>query len=282
MEPKLLEAKRFVDMRTGCSYRYVLSDTEYFRPHYHDYYEVFIMLNGSAVHCVNGERFLLHRGAVVFIRPRDVHDYICVDGKPFSMLNLTFTAETSEQLLSFLGDGFPGREMLSSEYPPEAELLDTDFSWLEAQMADIRAIDMSDVARLRTTLRIFLFRLMTRCFFNFEEDETDMPLWLSRLCLEMKKSGNYTLGAERMVELSGKSREHIARSLKKYTGMTISEFVNQLRLKFIANMLKNSNHSISDIVFESGFNNLSWAADRFKAAYGVSMSEFRAQGRQGG
>ena len=50
MEPKLLTAERFVDRETGCSYRYVHSSTEYFRPHFHDYYEIFILMEGEAKH----------------------------------------------------------------------------------------------------------------------------------------------------------------------------------------------------------------------------------------
>ena len=44
MEPKLLTASRFVDQMTGIGYRYIHSDTEYFRPHYHDYFEVFLIV----------------------------------------------------------------------------------------------------------------------------------------------------------------------------------------------------------------------------------------------
>ena len=70
MEAKLLTAERFVDMRIGCSYRYVHSTTEYFRPHYHDYYEIFILYDGTALHLINGEEKKLYAGDAVFIRPR--------------------------------------------------------------------------------------------------------------------------------------------------------------------------------------------------------------------
>ena len=40
-------------------------------------------------------------------------------------------------------------------------------------------------------------------------------------------------------------------------------------------MLKNSNHDIADIVFESGFGNISWASELFKERYGMTMSEYR-------
>ena len=91
MTPKLLTAERFIDMRSEISYRYVLSDTEYFRPHYHDYFELFLMLDGSAVHFVNGDEIKLSKGTAVFVRPNDTHDFVCKNGKTFSMLNITFT-----------------------------------------------------------------------------------------------------------------------------------------------------------------------------------------------
>ena len=58
--------------------------------------------------------------------------------------------------------------------------------------------------------------------------------------------------------------------------MTVTEYINSLRLNYIANMLRNSNYSISDIIFDSGFNNISWASEQFKAKYGMTMREYRA------
>lgn len=279
MQPKLLTADRFVDPMSGCSYRYVYSDTEYFRPHYHDYFELFVLLEGRAVHLVNGVEEKLERGAVVFIRPDDTHDYVCEDGKPFSMLNFTFARETAESLFDYLGEGFGVHRLMTSPLPPEAHLTESDFKWFTAQMANLRAIHPDDHAARKTAIRILLFRLITKCFSTLSEDQnTDMPPWLSRLCDEMRKNGNFTGGAARMYELTDRSREHVARSLKKHTGMTVSEFVNDLRLRFVANTLLNSNHSISHIIFESGFNNISWASELFRKKYGVSMREFRNNG----
>lgn len=276
MEPKLLTADRFVDSRVGFSYRYVYSDTEYFRPHYHDYYEIFLLLEGKADHFVNGARIPLSKGALVFIRPSDTHDYLPQGGKPFSMLNITFTRETCDELFAYLGEGFCAELLKGTPLPPEVQLSDTDFAYILAQMTNIRTIDADDTARVRTALRILLFRIFTRFFASFtEEEKRDMPLWLSDLCSEMRKNGNFTHGIERMLALCGKSREHVSRSMKKYTGQTPSEFINDLRLKFIANMLQNSNHDIADIIFESGFGNISWAAELFRKKYGVTMSHYR-------
>ena len=276
MEPKLLTADRFVDADTGCSYRYVYSDTEYFRPHYHDYYELFLLLEGQAVHCVNGAQIPLKRGDLVLIRPSDRHDYVPRSGKAFSMLNITFTAATVEQLLLYLGDGFGAERLLNAPLPPSRALNDAAFDYVIGQMSAIRALDTADRPRIKTAIRVLLFRIFTRFFgTSAEGSDTKLPLWLARLCADMRKDGNFIHGIDRMLSLTDKSREHVSRSVKKHLGVTLSEFINDLRLNFIANMLQNSNHGVADIVFESGFGNLSWAAELFRKKYGVTMSEYR-------
>ncbi len=276
MEPKLLTAERFVDMSTEISYRYVYSDTEYFRPHFHDYYELFLLLDGKATHLVNGTKIPVSRGTLVFIRPHDVHDYILRDGVKFSMLNITLTAATADALFGYLADGFPTSSLLRSTLPPQVTLSENELEYVLSHMTTIRTIEKEDHGRLKTALRILVFRIFTRFFADFRKKADEKtPLWLTELCETMQKDGNFTYGLSRMLELTDKTREHLARSLKKHMGVTPSEFINDLRLRMIANMLKNSNHDIADIIFESGFGNISWASELFKKKYGMTMSEYR-------
>ncbi len=274
MEPKLLTADRFVDMRTGIMYRYVHSSTEYFRPHYHDYCEIFLVLEGAAQHRINGRIVHLSQRDIVFIRPKDTHNYIPEPGKSFSMLNITFTRQTVEEIFSFLGDGYPGQWLMSQEMPPATTLSSADFDALETRMRGVRGISQHDVPALKTALRLLLFEIMTRYVIEGKPREDAVPSWLDELCRIMREGG-FVEGAEYLFARSDKSREHICRSMKTYMGMTVTEFINDLRLNYIANMLQNSNHSITEIIFDSGFNNISWASRLFKEKYGESMRQYR-------
>lgn len=275
MESKMLTADRFVDQNTGFTYRYVFSDTEYFRPHSHNYYELFLMLDGNSVHMVNGAEIPLNKGDLVFIRPFDNHDYLCVDGKPFSMLNIAFSADICDMLFEYLGKGFGKSHLLGSFLPPEVRLSDYDFKWFLGRMDSIRAIDPKNHDEIGSAFRILLFNVFTRFFTPEPQTEETLPFWLEDMCNKIKKDGNFARGSEYFLSLTDKSREHVSRCIKKHMNMTVTEYINSLRLNFIANMLKNSNHSISDIIFESGFNNISWASDQFKAKYGMTMRQYR-------
>ena len=276
MEAKLNRSEQYVDAKTGFTCRYVYSDTEFFGLHFHDYYEIFLIIDGKVTHLINGEEIKLSKGALVFMRPDDTHSYRTINGTKFYMLNMAFSSATADSLFEYLGKGFPLKEMMNSRMPPQLQLSEQDITYILSHMTSILAIDELDYDNRQTALRILIFRIFTRYFSDYRDELfPDMPLWLTKLCDEMRRNGNFTYGIERMLELTDKSREHLSRSIKKYMGVTPSEFVNDLRLSFIANMLKNSNHRIADIVFESGFGNLSWASELFKKKYGMTMQEYK-------
>lgn len=275
MNPKILSSKHEFDANLECLYRYVYSDTEFFNPHCHEFYEIFLILDGNAMHIVNGTKVPLAKGSLVFVRPNDIHDYICINSKPFSLLNISFSKNTAQQIFDFLGDGFPSVQLINSPIPPEISLNSYELKRFTNRFESIKAIDPCNTTELKTALRTFLFNLFTRYFSNVEPTNENMPLWLEQMCDKLKKDGNFALGSEYFFSLSTKSREHISRTLKHHTGMTVTEYINSLRLNYIANMLRNSNYSISQIIFDSGFNNISWASEQFKAKYGMSMREYR-------
>jgi len=279
MEPKLLTADRFVDLRTGISYRYVYSETERFRPHYHNYCEIFLVLSGGARHLVGQEEFLLVPRQLVFVRPGDTHDYIS-DGGGYSMLNITFTVETLQGMFAFLGNGFPAAALMNARIPPQVLLSQQEFDAFNARMAAVQAIDAGDVEARKTALRILLFEVFSRHFSGFADDGNIVPQWLETACDQMRRSGSFVDGSEAFFALTDRSREHVCRSMKKYMGVTVSEFVSDLRLRYIASMLRSSNHTVAQIVFESGFGNLSWAARLFKEKYGMTMGAYRKGEKQ--
>lgn len=277
MEAKLLTAKRFVDMRTEISYRYVYSDTEYFRPHYHDYCEVFLVMGGQAKHLVGDSIMELHPRDLVFIRPSDTHDYSSCGGTGFSMLNLTFTLSTLRQLFEYLGDGFASDELMNAILPPCVRLTVGEFEAFRTRMTSVGAISQEDISGLKTALRMLLFDIFTKYFSGYRGTAAQIPPWLDALCVQMRREGGFVEGSEKLFAMTDRSREHVCRSMKKYMGMTVSEYINELRLNYISSMLRSSNHTIAQIVFESGFNNLSWASELFKAKYGMTMRRYRRQ-----
>ena len=273
MESKMLDKKYHLEPQAGCLCRYVRSDTEYFRPHSHNYYELFMVLKGEVCHIINNEEQLLSEGQLLFIRDFDVHDYKSGDGNYFEFLNLAFSKETFAQMLHFLGPGYPSDALLSSPFPPIACLSPREKESLVYNFIDLS--QHSDPDYIRFKARTLLVSIFSRFFYNYTEHKNDVPAWLESTCEKMKHPQNFIAGIDRLFLLSGKSREHVARSLRQYYQTTPTEFVSSLRLEHAAKLLLISNLQVTDICYECGFDNLSWFYKSFAKKYGVTPAEYR-------
>jgi signal transduction histidine kinase/DNA-binding response OmpR family regulator len=80
--------------------------------------------------------------------------------------------------------------------------------------------------------------------------------------------------AEQFASEISVSRAHIHRKLKALTGQSATEFIRAIRLKRAAQLLSQNAGSVSEIAYQSGFNNLSYFTKCFKEAYGTLPSTY--------
>ena len=78
-----------------------------------------------------------------------------------------------------------------------------------------------------------------------------------------------------MFKLSNKTYEHLSRNMKKYYDTTVTEYINSLRLNYAANMIKNTNYSLTDICFDAGFNSSSYFSSCFKQYFDMTPTQYR-------
>ena len=82
-------------------------------------------------------------------------------------------------------------------------------------------------------------------------------------------------GVEELSEGMGMSRSTLYRNLQDIVGQTPSEFINTIRCRYAAQMLKESNTSIKEIAYHVGFNDIRYFRKAFKDLYGVTPQEYR-------
>ena len=73
----------------------------------------------------------------------------------------------------------------------------------------------------------------------------------------------------------GTNSTYLSRYFNKENGSTFYDFVNNYRLRYAENLLRNTDSSILEISERSGFNSLSTFRRVFSTAYGCSPNEFR-------
>lgn len=275
---KRLLAERHLDIEAECRFRHVRDETEKFVLHCHEYYEIFLMIKGNALHQVNGKTNRISAGTLIFIRKDDIHDYMSVDGS-FELANLAFSEDTARTLFDYLGSGFPSDSLLLAKYPPEVHLSENETKRLYLKMAELNTVNFSDSEKLKFKMRKLICDIFSDYFESPSEANSDIPFWLENACRKMHDPRNFIEGKERLFTIAGKTREHTTRCMKKYYGTTPSDYVNELRLLYAANLLISSNLNATEICYECGFQNVSWFYNEFSKRFGVTPGHYKRSAR---
>ena len=243
--------------------------------HSHDYYELFVVNHGSAIHAINGRHLNLTKGTLILVRPEDVHSYRQMS-PDFEIINVLIPMQTMRELFAYLGESFRPDRLLRPAIPPDVRLslndLESVVTSLEKLVVAKHAYGVSSDALFRFTMLNLIFT----CFpITEEHGMPDMPTWLRGLCLEMMKKRNFTRGLPALYDLANKSKEHLARIFRRYLKKTPTDFINDLRLEYTVRMIVSTEGKIVDICGDAGFESVSHYYHLFQKKYGMSPLEFR-------
>lgn len=242
------------------------------RMHSHDFVELFWGIEGHANHEINGTASVIGEKELFFIRPEDIHNiYIARNGN-YCFNNLAFRHD----IIKELGQRYESAilSLWSSKRNKNVirhKLTEPLYQWLNAKVRDVFSHRQS-----RLALDFFLINLI----YELEKQEKspfpeNCPDLLNRVCREVAKPENFKRGASVFSKLSGYTQEHIARELKKYTGRTPTEILNEARLQHAAMLLITSLDSICEISYDCGFQSLSYFFSAFKRRFGITPRHYR-------
>lgn len=268
-----LSSEIYVNPESECRYHVTQIEKEVQFLHNHDYYELFLVTSGETEHIINGTTQHLPEGSLVFIRDTDRHCYSSAGLCEIS--NLALSRNLVRNMFRYLSEDFPSEEILNQPLPPTVFLSTSDKVRLENKMANCSPFNWQDLKRLKVYVRVLVAEIFEGYFLRSTQFDDALPEWLSDLCAQMSRPENFSRGIDRMIKLSGKSREHLARSIKKYLGVTTTDYINNLRINHASTMLLQSNTSITDLCYDLGYHNTSWFYTQFKKKFGMSPTCYR-------
>ncbi|QHT61275.1 AraC family transcriptional regulator [Paenibacillus lycopersici] len=278
---KLLE-KNLLDPETDIHYAYHKSISNITDMHDHDFYELFLVTKGSVLHLINGKKELLEAGTLCFVRPSDVHCYAGDGNRPVELLNLAFSPRMAEAMFGYLGDGLDAEGLLSSPMPPVKQIGTYQTDIIRDKLHEITVLPGMQKKQIRSEIRVFTADIFMSCFSDRPEAAATLtvPDWLVDLANEMRIKENFAEGLPRLYELSGKSPEHLTRVVKKCFGKTPTEWINEIRLQYAANLLVQTDDAIVSICMEAGYENLSHFYHLFKERFDSTPAKFRKGNRK--
>lgn len=274
--PRLRE-KDYFDEQTEMHYA-LLQSAEKIGPrlHTHEFFEIFLVIEGEIRHTVNDQQEILRTGSMAFIRPDDAHYYQPIAHQSCELINLAIAHRAIEELFSYLGRGFRSEQMLTLPLPPTVSLTQGVKQQVQRKLEQLHQISVANSDTKQTALRMLLFELVTQYFpLAIGPANHQMPQWLQVVCAEMQRPKNLVGGAAQMALLSGVSPEHLTRTMRKHLGETPTSYINHQRMTVAANMLMTTDRPIVDIAAEVGIESLSHFYTLFKKHHNQTPRRFR-------
>ncbi len=244
--------------------------------HRHDFFEIFLIADGSIYHHVNNKVVLAHSGSLVFIRPDDTHFFSKHEDQNCELINLAFLAKTFQAMTDYLGLVIDEEALLALALPPMVLLTTAEKSWVMTQLRQWGRLMYKEKSQSRATLRALLAQIISNYFVvRFKGQAAVMPLWIKELCQQMQQREYLVEGRPALMRLANRTPEYVGRTFKTYLGITPSQFVNDLRLDYACDLLLHTDLAVIEICYKVGFGNLSHFYHLFKARWACSPNQFR-------
>jgi AraC family transcriptional regulator len=104
-----------------------------------------------------------------------------------------------------------------------------------------------------------------------------IPVWLRAARDFLHENASEPLTLKEIAVAAGRHEIHLAREFCRYYGMPVGAYLRRIRLENAAHLLLERHESISTIALDCGFASHSHLCREFRAAFGVTPSEYRLQ-----
>lgn len=110
---------------------------------------------------------------------------------------------------------------------------------------------------------------------NYVDEVTKSQTVIERVKSYIKKNYDKDISRDEIANYVFLNPDYLSRTFKKATGLSISEYLTEVRIKKSKVMLASSNIQISNIATEVGYNNMNYFSKIFKKVTGTTPVEYR-------
>lgn len=249
--------------------------------HFHPEYEIVYISNGQGKRHIGNHISHYDNGDLIFLGPNLPHFGFC---DQFMEEHTEIVIQMKED---FLGKDFfqsPEMAIIKQLFERSKQGLIFDQSVKAAVSKYLVAmLEMDSFDRLLTLLKVLKILGQTADY---------TVLNASGLSIEVQSQDHYRINTiyqyvesrfkeeislEEMAKQVNMTVPAFCRYFKKLTGKTFTHFVNEFRIAHACNLLAQGTLPISEVCYESGFNNFSHFNKQFKFITGNSPSKYRKE-----
>ena len=255
-----------------------------FNLHTHNFSELIIVLEGSAVHVIDNAEYTISSGDVYVLNGDTAHGFkeiknLKIVNVMYDCKMLLFEDESLKQLVGFQAL-FLLEPIYRKEYAFKAKLkLDSPNYYLVTRLINTMLEEFHNKEEgWEYILRSYFNELIVHLsrMYNRSIDSAKLNLYkFAELAVFIEQNFNKCITISQLAQSMGFSERHFNRIFTNLYHCSPMEHIIMLRLKYSCKLLKEDNLSITDIAVKCGFNDSNYFSRQFKKHYGVTPSELR-------
>lgn len=280
---------KIVNTQQSEAFQIMKVNDPYFFPtwHFHPELEIMLVQEGSGIRFVGNSMERFQAGDLVLYGSNIPHLYR--SDKEFYQKDTELVSKATVVYFkeNFLGDSFwqlppiaPIKKLLALsrrgiKFQGEAkEELKRQIQLLDEQKNSIgRIIDLLSILKIMAETKEYELLLNTAFTKYVSEDECERINKVYQFIID-----NYTVNPtlEQVSAVANMSETAFCRYFKSHTNKTYTQFLNDIKVDNACRLLIDNRLSISQICFETGFNNFTHFNDQFKKITGITPKQYQA------
>jgi AraC-like DNA-binding protein/quercetin dioxygenase-like cupin family protein len=240
--------------------------------HWHDYYELVYVIEGTADHVVNGVPHPLSPGSLFLLTPADFHEIVPDSAESLLCYNVVIdpAALDGQQLNELLPTPSDGSVLMASGYP-DAE---ADFRRLWKESREGRP---GTEALMQALLRCILIEFARRCEAGAAPPRPQRnDSGIARAVLYVDHHFREPLTLADVAAQAHLSPNYFSERFRDFTGTSFQAYLQQRRLRFARSLLAATDLGVTEACHAAGFNSVSHFGRAYRRRYGQAPSAYRA------
>lgn len=252
-----------------------------FPNHWHQHFEILYFLSGKALIEINSITYEMQAGDAAIINSNDLHAGICLsDDLAYYVLiadlSLLHSPSPDSVETKFITPLVQNRILFRNKTSGQSE-------FGECLLSIVRELEERKLG-YELSVKSHLYRVLTLLLrHDVEQVLTEVDYAQRMKTLErfepvfqdIEEHYQKPVTIEQLAGRARLSRFHFSRLFKELTGRTVTQYINGIRLNRAEYLLCNTDLTISEIAYETGFHDIYYFSRKFKQVKKVSPSEAR-------
>ena len=242
--------------------------------HFHDFYEVYYLFSGKRRYLINADFFEINAGDLVLVKKNDLHMTKEVPNTFGENIKLYLTksfinnlGESSSQFIECFNHTHIVLPEKHKKFPNDI---------FNKIINETKRNDEYSIQLIRNhiyDLLSFIYRIVT--VDNYNKELISANKQVNDAMRYIYTNFNKDLTLKEIAESVHLNASYFSRLFKDVIGISLTQFINRIRIKEASSMLRNTYLNITEIALHCGFDDPKYFCRVFKSITGYSAKEFR-------